>query len=82
MTTPMRSVAAAIRRASSSATDTAPSVALGEVTAWASPKATVLIGTSSIPNITATAEAAASITVGSRVLLLIHGSIAVIIGTI
>ena len=78
----MRSVSAAVKRAAAAATDTTPTFAIGEVTAWTSPRATVNIGSSSIPKIRATQQAAASITVGSTVLVMVHGSLAVIIGTI
>lgn len=78
----MKSVAAAVKRAAESASNDAPSVIIGTVTSWSSPRATVTVGTTSIPKVRATVQAAAGISVSSRVLILVHGSIAVIIGTI
>jgi len=78
----MRSVTAAVKRAAEDATDVAPSMVIGTVTAWATPRATVSVGGTSIPKIRATEQAAASISVDSRVVIMIHGSIAVIVGTI
>lgn len=82
MSQPMKSVAAAVKRAAEDATSAAPTVIIGTVTSWSSPRATVTVGSTSIPNVRATVQAAAGISVSSRVLILVHGSLAVIIGTI
>lgn len=78
----MKSVMAAVQRATSDAMDVTPTVWIGTVSEWNDPRATVDTGSSSIPKIRATAEAAANITVGSVVVVLMQGSLTVIIGTI
>lgn len=78
----MKSTAAAVKKAVADATSLAPTIVIGRVTAWSSPRATVTIGTTSVPRVRATKETYVNISVGADVLIAVHGSICMIIGTI
>jgi len=78
----LKSVDAAINRATRDSNDIAASIVTGRVTAWASPRATVTVGTASIPKVRATRETWANMAVDRDVILEIHDNIAVITGTL
>lgn len=77
-----KATAAAVKKAAASAVDTAPTVVIGTVAAWSSPHATVNIGSASIPRIRASAQCLASISVSTRVVVLVQGPVTLIIATL
>ena len=77
-----RAVLAAISQARRDASDSGVDVLVGKVTAWATPLATVTLSGSSVPDVRAIASARAGISVGSLVLVVTTGSLAVIIGVL
>jgi hypothetical protein len=77
-----RSLIAAITQAQRGASDGGVDVVVGKVTAWATPLATVTLSGAVVPGVRAVASARSAISVGSLVLVLTTGSLAVIIGVL
>lgn len=78
----LKSTDAAIERATQEARNKGTDIVTGRVTYWASPRATVTVGTASIPRVYACRETWPNISIGRDVILEVQGGIAVITGTI
>lgn len=78
----LKSTDAAIERAVQEARNRGADIVTGRVTAWSSPRATVTVGTTSIPRVYATRETWSNMAVDRYVILEVQGGIAVITGTL
>lgn len=78
----MKSVVAAVKRAVERAGDASPSFIFGQVTAWASPKATVNVAGATIPGVMTTEQVRSAMSVGKRVRIMVQGSVTIIDATI
>lgn len=77
-----KATAAAVRKAAEKAAGEGCHIAIGTVTAWSSPRATVRFKGSTVPSVMTTVQARAGISVSSKVLVMTEGAITMIIGTI
>jgi len=77
-----KATAAAVRKAATNAAGEGCHMAIGTVTAWSSPRATVRFKGSTVPNIMTTVQARAGISVSTKVVVMTDGAMTMIIGTI
>lgn len=77
-----KAAAAAVRKAATFAAGEGCHLAIGTVTAWSSPRATVRFKGSTVPSVMTSVQARSGISVGTKVIVMVDGALTMIIGTI